>query len=149
MRVLFRYNWQVRDDWFSWCESVPEEELLKPRVGGWGTFLRTLFHIVDVEQAWILQGLQAKPEFHYRYEDYQSIHAIHDLSNECHSKICEFVENWSDDLGNKKLDDFTYGEVMRHVIAHEIHHIGQLSVWAREIGRQPVSANLISRGLYK
>lgn len=63
MRVLFRYNWQVRDDWFSWCESVPEEELLKPRVGGCGTFLRTLFHIVDVEQAWILQGLQANQNF--------------------------------------------------------------------------------------
>lgn len=36
---------------------------------------------------------------------------------------------------------------MRHVIAHEIHHVGQLSVWAREMGRQPVTANLIGRGL--
>ncbi|WP_243840759.1 DinB family protein [Paenisporosarcina antarctica] len=24
---------------------------------------------------------------------------------------------------------------MRHVIAHEIHHVGQMSVWAREIGK--------------
>jgi len=42
----------------------------------------------------------------------------------------------------------TYGEVMRHLIAHEIHHIGQLSVWAREIGKKPVTANLIGRGLF-
>ena len=41
----------------------------------------------------------------------------------------------------------TWGEVMRHMIAHEIHHIGQLSVWAREIGKKPVSANLIGKGL--
>lgn len=36
---------------------------------------------------------------------------------------------------------------MRHVIVHEIHHIGQISVWVRELGYEPVSANLIGRGL--
>ncbi|HDR5875335.1 TPA: damage-inducible protein DinB, partial [Bacillus anthracis] len=30
---------------------------------------------------------------------------------------------------------------------HEIHHIGQLSIWARELNLRPVSANLIGRGL--
>ncbi|HDR5022767.1 TPA: damage-inducible protein DinB, partial [Bacillus cereus] len=42
---------------------------------------------------------------------------------------------------------YTYGEVLRHVIVHEIHHIGQLSIWARELNLRPVSANLIGRGL--
>ncbi len=40
------------------------------------------------------------------------------------------------------------GEVMRHVIAHEIHHKGQLSVWARELEKVPVNANLFGRGLF-
>ena len=40
-----------------------------------------------------------------------------------------------------------HGEIIRHTIAHEIHHIGQLSIWAREMGKAPVSANLIRRGL--
>lgn len=110
-------------------------------------FTREQVHIVDVEQAWILQGLQGKPEFHYRYEDYRSIQAIPGLSDKCHPLIKQYVDNWSEDLENRKLDDFTYGEVMRHVIAHEIHHIGQLSVWAREMGRHPVNVNLIGRGL--
>lgn len=26
------------------------------------------------------------------------------------------------------------------------HHIGQMSVWSRELGRAPVSANFIERG---
>lgn len=148
MKILFQYNWQVRDDWFSWCEAVPEEELLKPRVGGVGSVLRTLFHIVDVEQAWILQGLQAKTEFHYRFEDYKLLDSIRGLSNTCRPHIRGFLQNWSGDLEVHKLDDFTYGEVLRHVIVHEIHHIGQLSVWAREIGREPVTANLIGRQVF-
>jgi uncharacterized damage-inducible protein DinB len=36
---------------------------------------------------------------------------------------------------------------MRHVIAHQIHHIGQLSIWSRELGKPPVSANVIGKGL--
>lgn len=56
--VLFRYNWQVRQDWFKLCEQLTEEELLRKRVGGVGSILKTLFHIVDVEYSWInaLQG---------------------------------------------------------------------------------------------
>ncbi|MDQ0913885.1 putative damage-inducible protein DinB [Paenibacillus sp. V4I5] len=46
------------------------------------------------------------------------------------------------------MEAHKYGEVMWHVIAHEIHHIGQLSIWSREIGKKPVTANLIGRGLY-
>ena len=36
-------------------------------------------------------------------------------------------------LGKASTD--SWGEVMQHVIAHEIHHMGQLSVWARELGQ--------------
>lgn len=57
--TLFRYNWQVRDDWFKWCEQLSEGELLRKRVGGVGSILETLFHIVDVEYSWI-NALQEK-----------------------------------------------------------------------------------------
>lgn len=79
MQTLFRYNWLVREEWYRWCEDVPEEELLRSRTGG---------VVID---AW--------------------------------------------------------GEIMRHDIAHHIHHAGQLSVWAREVGKKPVSANVIGKGL--
>jgi uncharacterized damage-inducible protein DinB len=44
------YNWQVREDWFKWCETLPIEELQKERVGGIGSMLRNLFHVIDCEQ---------------------------------------------------------------------------------------------------
>jgi uncharacterized damage-inducible protein DinB len=49
---------------------------------------------------------------------------------------------WSDTV-------YYHGEVLRHVIAHEIHHVGQLSIWTKELGIKPVSANFIERGLMK
>lgn len=67
-----------------------------------------------------------------------------------------FVTAWHEGLEQRIFEDHlpdgrivtdAWGEVMRHVIAHEIHHVGQLSVWAREIGKPPVSAKLIGKGL--
>ncbi|MFD1020983.1 DinB family protein [Thalassobacillus hwangdonensis] len=158
MQKLFEYNWQVREDWFTWCESVPEEELLKERVGGIGSILYTLFHIVDVEYSWIC-GLQGDPEPEEPpFDSYASLSKVRELSEQYHKEVESFITSWSDEMENLQLTEvgsngktftYRYGEVMRHVIAHEIHHIGQLSIWSREIGRQPVTANLIDRGLFE
>lgn len=157
MLKLFQYNWQVRDEWFTWCEGVPEEELLKKWMGGVGSILYTLFHIADVEHSWIL-GLQGEPEPEEPpFEAYASLQKVRDLSRQFHREVKPFVTSWTSEMETRILSatdlkgervSFRHGEVMRHVIAHEIHHIGQLSVWAREIGRQPVTANLIRRGLF-
>ncbi|WP_053355094.1 DinB family protein [Fictibacillus sp. FJAT-27399] len=155
MKTLFRYNWQVREDWYKWCEGVPEAELLKVRTGGVGGILHTLFHIIDVEWSWI-RGLQEKPDFQETFDGYQSLEKVRKLDAEFKPEVENFVLAWNDSMEERILHDtrpdgrkvtFTHGEIMRHVIAHEIHHIGQLSVWAREIGTKPVTANLIDRGL--
>jgi uncharacterized damage-inducible protein DinB len=157
MLKLFQYNWQVRDDWFIWCEDISDEGLIKKRVGGVGSILYTLFHIVDVEYSWIC-GLQGKPEPEEPpFEDYASLQRVKDFSRNCHGEVEAFVKSWTDEMENQILTEldfdektvgFKYGEVMRHVIAHEIHHIGQLSIWSRELGEKPVTANLIRRGLF-
>ncbi|MNK28597.1 DinB family protein [compost metagenome] len=146
MKLLFYYNWQVREEWFDWCSQVSPEELDRERIGGVGSILRTLLHIVDVEQAWI-RGLMGAPEFHYKYEDYPTLDSVRNLSDKCRLEIKDYIDQWSEDEEKRQLDSFTYAEVIRHVIAHEIHHVGQLSIWSRELGLTPISANFIRRGL--
>ncbi|HGH7181731.1 DUF664 domain-containing protein [Bacillus cereus] len=152
MYTLFQYNWQVRDDWFKWCEQLSEEELLRKRVGGVGSILETLFHIVDVEYSWICD-LKGEEVDEPKFKDYQSIQKVKALSDLYNKDLEEFVQSWTESLENQILNvswtdkEYRYGEVLRHVIVHEIHHIGQLSIWARELNLQPISANLIGRGL--
>lgn len=153
--MLFRYNWMVREDWYRWCEDVDEEDLLAERIGGVGGILHTLFHIIDVEWSW-LQILQGKPDFQENFKDYRSLQKIRELDAKFRIEVEQFVREWDESMENRlfqetmpdgRVDTDTWGEIMRHVIAHEIHHIGQLSIWARELGKKPVSANLIGRGL--
>ncbi|PFS67859.1 DinB family protein [Bacillus cereus] len=152
MYTLFQYNRQVRDDWFKWCEQLSEEELFRKRVGGVGSILETLFHIVDVEYSWI-SALQGKEDNEPKFKDYQSIQKVKALSDLYKRELEVFLQLWSSSLECKILKaswtdkTYTFGEVLRHVIVHEIHHVGQLSIWARELNLQPVSANLIGRGL--
>jgi uncharacterized damage-inducible protein DinB len=152
---LFRYNWQVRQEWFRLLADVPEEELAKPRHGGYGSILRTLCHIVLVEQGWIRELLDL-PEVPDAEDAYPTLAEVVRLSGECRGDVECFVDQWEAGTGAKIFETvagerrlrFRYEEVVAHVIAHEIHHAGQLSVWAREIGLKPPSANVIFRGLY-
>lgn len=155
MKILFTYNWMVREEWYKWCEDVPPEELLKIRTGGVGGILHTLFHIIDAEWSWI-RIMQGKPDFQESFEDYQSLERVKGLDMLFKKDVEEFVAAWESSMENELLretkqdgsvETLAWGEIMRHVIAHEIHHVGQMSVWAREIGKQPVSANLIRKGL--
>ncbi|MGE7778909.1 DinB family protein [Peribacillus sp. NPDC097264] len=155
MKTLFRYNWMIREDWYRWCEKLSEDELLQNRTGGMGSILHTLFHIVDVEWSWI-RLLQGKTDFQESFQNYKSLNKVRNLDTDFHLAVEDFVNNWDLSMENKLFHDTlpdgkmvtdTWGEVMRHTIVHEIHHIGQLSIWAREVGRTPVSANFIGRGL--
>lgn len=150
MLTLFEYNWQVRNEWLEWCNQLASEELLLKRNGGVGNILRTLVHIVDVEYSWI-RGLQGRSDYQINIDNYNTIEKVKVLSDTFHSEIEEFLHTWSKEMENKSVtvswseEQYTAGEILRHIIAHEIHHIGQLSVWSREIGLQPVSSNLIGR----
>lgn len=154
MKALFAYNWQVRAAWMEWCSQVPEEELLRERTGGMGSILKTLFHIMDVECSWI-QALAGKQVDEPVYEDYRSLERLVAYNEKCRESVACYVQKWSSDLEHLMFTPpweapgmvYTYGEVMRHVLVHEIHHIGQLSIWARELQLKPVSANYIGREL--
>ncbi len=147
---FFEYNWQVRDEWFDWCNQLSNEELIKDRTGGVGSILFTLFHIIDVEYSWI-RGIQGKEDVVVEFADYDTSEKVKSLSVRFRSEIAEFLKTNLIELKEKVVgvpwdeDKYTVEEILHHLIAHEIHHIGQLSVWSRELELTPVHANFIGR----
>ncbi|GAK14712.1 DinB family protein [Geomicrobium sp. JCM 19039] len=152
MRDLFTYNWQVRDEWFNWCAEQPLEELTRQRDGGVGSILQTLLHIIDVEVSWI-RAVMGKPDVPINSSEYYTLKEIRTLSQQLRPEIISYFDDdffmeekkkvyasWLDESFDKK-------DVIAHAIVHEVHHIGQLSVWARQLNQLPVSANYIGRNL--
>ena len=152
MNKFFEYNWQVRDEWVNWCNQLTTEELLQDRIGGVGSILYTLFHIIDVEYSWI-RCIQGKEDVVLDFDDYKTLTKVKTLSMTLRHEIVEFLKSHLDEKQDRMVtvpwdeDEYTKNEILHHIIAHEIHHIGQLSVWAREKQLTPVSANFIGRKL--
>ncbi|MED0866210.1 DinB family protein [Bacillus safensis] len=152
MIKFFEYNWQVRDEWVNWCNQLTTEELLQDRIGGVGSILYTLFHIIDVEYSWI-RGIQGKEDVVLDFNDYKTLAKVKTLSMTLRHEIVEILKSHLDEKRDRMVivpwdeDEYTKNEILHHIIAHEIHHIGQLSVWAREKQLTPVSANFIGRKL--
>lgn len=152
MYPIFLYNWQVRDEWFERLAELPADELAAERTGGVGSFLKTLFHILDVEYSWV-RGAEGFDDPEPQYEDYASLAALRRLSDNCRVYLRPILASMDAERERKTVkvpwdeESYLYGEVLRHIAAHEIHHIGQLSIWARESGLQPVSAAFVGRNL--
>ncbi|WP_026906814.1 DinB family protein [Paucisalibacillus globulus] len=153
MLDMFLYNWQVREDWFKWCESLSVEELRVERIGGMGSILKNLVHIIDCELVWVNYMLK-EPLVYAEKDSISCLEDVIKFSNFTKTITQYFLWKMSDDFEKRKVEInsrngttylFTNGKIIRHMISHEIHHIGQLSIWAREMGLKPISSDLIIR----
>ena len=149
---FFKYNWQVRDEWFEWCNQLSNEELRKDRTGGVGSILYTLFHIIDVEYSW-LRAIQGKEDVVVEFANYDTVEKVKSLSDRFRNEIAEFLKKNIDELNEKVVcvpwdeDKYTVEEIIHHIIAHEIHHVGQLSVWSRDLELPPYPLTLLEESL--
>ena len=153
MLSLFHYNWQVREDWIMWSQSLPEVEFHKERIGGMKSICETLIHIVDCELLW----LNSMIEKGIVYEKRNRIINLNDIkaySEFVKSQTKSFIEQLQSDYETQIVEvkrrdgtvlHFTQKKIIAHMITHEIHHIGQLSIWARELQLKPISSDLIIR----
>ena len=153
MLSLFLYNWQVREDWLNWCQTISEEEFHKERIGGMKSIRETLIHIVDCELIW----LNSLVEIPIIFENRTAINALSEIctySDFVKSHTESFIEQLPSQYENNIIEvkrrdgtilHFTQKKILAHMMTHEIHHIGQLSIWARELGLKPISSDLIIR----
>ena len=152
MIALFHQKWKFRDEWFRWCEDVPQVELTSYRFGGTGSILRGLFDIVDTEQYWI-RALAYGTEHHYNYDEYRDLDTLRTLSKRLRPLVEETVLAWTPEIdASIRYVDMTdgdrcgygYGDVLRRLVAHEWHCQGQLFAWAGEIHMKPPGGGILS-----
>jgi uncharacterized damage-inducible protein DinB len=149
---MFRYNWAVRSELFEVMSQMPAEELLKERHTGQGSIMKTVYHIIDVEYSWMM-ALEGSREIATTYEEYCTVDRLRALSDRFRQDVERCLNQWTPERETAWLptpwskETFRQGEVLRHVIAHEIHHMGQISSWVRASGYTPANADFIRRGL--
>lgn len=103
MLSLFKYNWQVREDWFNWCESLPEEEFHKERIGGMKSIRETLIHVIDCELLWLNSLIDEKIVFERR-QLLTQLSEIKEYSTFVQSYTEQLIEQLPSDYENKLIE---------------------------------------------
>lgn len=85
------YNWQIREDWFIWCETISNEELMKKRISGMSTILHNLFHVIDCEQIWVNQ-MQGTPVILKDINKVSTLEDVKVFSNLTNSVTLNFIQ---------------------------------------------------------
>ncbi|AIF67402.1 hypothetical protein GZ22_12645 [Terribacillus saccharophilus] len=145
-----QYSWHVRYSWLEWCKSIPVTELNKSRTGGQGSILETLLHIIDVENSWI-NAIRGKNDVPLTIQDYNTLASVEEISTQTMEMADTFIREELPHLQidkeiNVSWDDSKYSvdSILHHIIFHSVHHMGQLSIWARQMNRAPVAISYLS-----
>ena len=142
---LFRYNWAVRRRWFDWLEARPAELVTRPFAGGLHSFAANFTHIIGAENRWV-QRMRGQPATADDFAPYQSLAAVRRLEAERRPAVEAFLAalrpadlEHAFDFHGKTI---TWQTALLHAATHEVHHVGQLYVWAREAGEAPPACGL-------
>lgn len=132
---LFSHWEQVRADLLATIDKFSDAELaFKPFEGAWSVGQIAL-HIADCEDNWlhgVVRG-EVKPWIFYDFAQYSTRSAILELLERAHKKTVMFL----DTLVEQDLETiyhiptghgFSLRWIIWHVLEHEIHHRGELSL---------------------
>ncbi len=135
---------QVREDLLSTIDKFKEEELSYIPFDSSMTAGQIMLHIGEAEEGWfrtfISKELEEWPDFDL--EDYPTTEAIKAQLTVIHSRTEKYLESLNaDDLEQSITHpgrDFrlALGWIIWHVLEHEIHHRGELSLILGILGRE-------------
>jgi uncharacterized damage-inducible protein DinB len=141
---VFSHWTRVRVGLLATIDNYQEDELtFKPHASSWEVG-QLMLHIGDAEEGWfryvVERQLDQWPK--YSLDDYPTINAIKQLLTQIHVQTEAFLATLSLPDLDRVIDppwgedSFQLGWIIWHVLEHEIHHRGELSLILGMLGRE-------------
>lgn len=140
----FFSHWdQIHHNTIAVIEKFDETDLeLSAYDGGW-TVAEIALHIANAEEGWfrvVASKQDADWPAEYQVKDYPTKVAIIDLLERSHKETMSFLHSLSlknlNTIIESKWGSFSMRFIIWHVIEHEIHHRGELSLIHGLLGRK-------------
>jgi uncharacterized damage-inducible protein DinB len=140
---IYRHWAQVRDDLFTTIDMFNDEELtFAPFKGSWPVG-QIMLHIADCEDNWLYGVVQhqIEPWIFYNLSDYPRRKEIKRLLTRAHHRTIPFLDTLEESDLERKFttpdgEPYRLGWIIWHVLEHEIHHRGELSLALGLLGRE-------------
>ena len=140
----FFSHWKrVRDGLFYTIDLFREEELHYVPEGTSWPVGRTMLHIADAEDGWFRYAVKKELEewpSQFTLENYPNRETIKMALTEVHRRTERFIDTLDESDLTRIIvapwdEKFPIGWILWHVIEHEIHHRGELSMILGLLGR--------------
>jgi len=141
---IFSHWKQVRADLLSTIDLFNEDELSYTPGTTSRTVGRTMLHIADAEDGWfryvVTKELSEWPK-QFTLENYPNREAIKKVLTEVHTSTEAYLDIMEESDLTRMIespwgDKFHLGWIVWHVLEHEIHHRGELSMILGLLGRE-------------
>ena len=143
LNEIFSHWNQIHADTLAVLDKFTDDELRYIAYEGGMTVGLIFLHIADAEEGWfrviVIPERDTWPS-DFTLEKYPTIDAIKNLLVETHQKTMAYLETLTlDDLSRvveSQWGNFSIRFIIWHVIEHEIHHRGELSLILGTLGRE-------------
>jgi uncharacterized damage-inducible protein DinB len=143
LNELFSHWDQIHAGTLALLDKFSDEELLHVAYEGGMPVGRIALHIADAEEGWFrLIATKERDEWpaDYTLDNYPTKAVIRSLLAEVHAKTSAYLATLtSDDLDTRvesPWGQFSLRFIIWHVLEHEIHHRGELSLILGTLGRE-------------
>lgn len=132
---MFNHWDQVRSDLLATIDMFNQDELIfAPFEGSWQVG-QIVLHIADCEDNWLHGIVQRKiePYVFYELKDHPTVAAIKAVLERAHDRTQDLLANLDErdldkDYTTTQGETYKLGWIIWHVLEHEIHHRGELSL---------------------
>jgi uncharacterized damage-inducible protein DinB len=140
---FFAHWTQIRSELLVTIDKFGDDELsFAPNESSWPAG-KIMLHIGDAEDHWFRYGIQRKVSRSqsYELEEYPDKAAIKRMLAEIHSRTESYLSTLALADLEREIDmpwneRYKLGWIIWHVVEHEIHHRGELSLMLSLLGRQ-------------
>jgi uncharacterized damage-inducible protein DinB len=147
LKELYDYNYWARDRQLEACETLTEEQFLRPMGNSFSSLRDTLAHLLVVEWAWYerfrgrsprslpswLEELRSLPALRGRWAPVEQDlrNYLAGLDNEALARTLTYI--------NLKGETWTYPlwQTLFHLVNHQTYHRGQVTTLLRQLGARP------------
>jgi len=153
IRELVQHNYWARDRQLEACDSLSEDEFLRPMGGSFSSLRDTLAHLLHVEWVWLERWQGRSPQSMPGNEELHDVPTLALHWAEVEKAMRAYVAGLTEaDLGrrisytNFKGETWTYplGRMLHHVLMHQNYHRGQVTILLRQLGVHAAAVDFLN-----
>jgi len=153
IKTLFAYNRWAMKRVFDVVRKLTPEQFAQDMKSSHGGVHGTLLHCIGAEKIWLSRWLENPDKAFLQAADAPTLSDLQKLWDKIDADREKLIDSLDDAKLNAvrpfpamsgKMFNFSYVQMMQHLVNHSTYHRGQIITMLRQLGATPISTDMIA-----